>query len=78
MATFTREQIDAITIGTKITRGIDDRWSEPRPVVSIHAKQNDIHGKLFVCGYTTYGEGAQLSFSIKEGDESDARHYRIG
>jgi len=76
--TFTREQVDAITIGTMITRGIDDRWSDPHPVVSIHAKQNDIEGKLFVCGYTTYGEDAQMSFSIKEGDPTDFRHYRIG
>lgn len=74
---FTREQVDAITIGTKITRGIDGRWGNTHPVVSIHAKQEDIHGKLFVCGYTSYGEGSAMSFSIKEGDPSDFRHYRI-
>ncbi len=77
--TITREQIDAIKVGhTKIAHGIDGRFGDATLVVDIHAKQDDIHGKLFVCGYRQYGENARISFSIKEGDASDARHYRIG
>lgn len=76
--TFTREQIDAIEIGkTQLVWGINGRFGEPRLVVSIHAKQEDVKGKLFVCGYTTHGDNGRISFSIKEGDAVDARHYRI-
>lgn len=78
MTTFTREQIDTIEIGnTKIAHGINGRFSEATTVVDIFAKCEDIHGKLFVCGYRQYGEGARISFSIKEGDEIDALYYRI-
>lgn len=76
MTTFTRQQIDSIAVGqTKIAAGIDGRFGEATPVVSIHAKQDDIHGKLFVCGYRQYGDNAQMSFSLKEG-ETD-RFHRI-
>jgi hypothetical protein len=76
MTTYTRQQIDAITPGTtRIAQGIDGRYGEATLVTSLHAKQEDIHGKLFVCGYRQYGEGAQMSFSIKEGE--DDRFTRI-
>lgn len=76
--TFTRQQIESIEIGsTKVAHGIDGRFGEATTVVEIYAKKEDIKGKLFVCGYRQYGEGARMSFSIKEGDEVDARHYRI-
>lgn len=78
MTAFTRDQIDAIEIGTtKVAHGINGRFGEATTVVEIYAKREDIHGKLFVCGYRQYGEGARISFSIKEGDATDARHYRI-
>ena len=68
--TYTREQIDGITVGkTKIAAGCDGRFGEPTVVVSIHAKQEDIHGKLFVCGYRRFGDNACISFSVKEGEE---------
>ena len=74
--TFTRAQIESIAIGsTKIAQGIDGRFGEATTVVDIHAKQDDICGKLFVCGYRQYGEGAMISFSVKEGD--DGRFIRI-
>ena len=76
--TFTTDQINAIQPGvTEISHGVDGRWGEYRKVVSIHAKRNDIEGNLFVCGYTTFGDNAQLSFSIKANDPFDFRHYRI-
>lgn len=76
--TFTREQIDAIQVGkTQIAWGIDGRFGEYREVISVHAKQDDIHGKLFVCGYCEHGDNGAISFSIKEGDALDARIYRI-
>lgn len=75
---FTRDQINRIQPGTKLARSIDGKvFSPPEEVLSLHAKANDIHGKLFVCGYTRFGGDAQMSFSIKEGDETDARIYRI-
>lgn len=78
MTTYTRAQIDAIQPGrTLIAMGIDGRFSEATVVTSIHAKRNDIHGKLFVCGYRQFGEGGQMSFSVKEGEESDFRHTKI-
>jgi len=78
MHTFTREQIAAIEIGrTKIAMGIDGRFGEATPVVEIYARRDDIHGKLFICGYREYGAGARMSFSIKEGEESDFRHNKI-
>jgi hypothetical protein len=73
---FTRQQIDAIKVGTMIAQGIDGRFGEATAVTSIHAKQDDIHGKLFVCGYRQYGDNAQMSFSVKEGE--DGRFIRIG
>jgi hypothetical protein len=77
-ATFTRQQIEAIAIGkTLVTPCFDGRFGEATLVTSIHAKQDDIHGKLFVCGYRQYGEGAQMSFSVKEGEEI-GRFIRLG
>lgn len=70
MTTFTRAQIEAIQPGrTLIAQGIDGRFGEATVVTSIHAKQDDINGKLFVCGYRQYGEHAQMSFSVKEGED---------
>ena len=79
MTTFTRAQIDAIAIGTTtIAQSIDGlHFGKATPVVSIHAKREDIHGKLFVCGYRDFGGNAQISFSVKEGDPTDSRLTRI-
>lgn len=66
MTTFTRQQIEAIEVGTTVAGFYP---SEFTPVVSIHAKKEDIHGKLFVCGYRQCGDNAQISFSVKEGEE---------
>ena len=77
MVTFSREQVDALKVGSLIASGIDGRFGEPRPVTRIFAKGHDVKGFLYVCGYTTFGEGAEISFSIKEGDATDARLYRI-
>ncbi len=74
--TFTRQQIEAIEVGkTMVQAGFDGRYGEATVVTSIHAKQEDIYGKLFVCGYRQYGDNAQMSFSIKEGD--DDRFIRL-
>lgn len=76
--TFTRAEIDAIEIGkTKVAMGIDGRFGEATLVTKIYAKQDDIYGKLFVCGYRQFGDRAEMSFSVKEGEESDYRHNRI-
>ncbi len=69
MATFTRKQIESIAVGTTIAQGMDGRFGEATCVTSIHAKRYDIGGKLFVCGYRQYGDNAQISFSVKEGEE---------
>lgn len=70
MTTFTRQQIESIEVGaTLVAMGIDGRFGEATPVTSIHAKQDDISGKLFVCGYRQYGQAAQMSFSVKEGED---------
>jgi hypothetical protein len=78
MTTFTRAQVDSITAGkTRLTRVWDGRRGTTETVTSMHAKQDDIHGKLFVCGYTTHGDTGHISFSIKEGDALDGRLYEI-
>lgn len=69
MTTFTREQIENINVGSMIACGIDGHFGEATPVTSIHAKRDDVHGKLFVCGYRQYGDNAQMSFSVKEGEQ---------
>ena len=76
---FTREEIEAIEVGkTKIAAGLGaGTFGAPTLVTSIHAKAEDVAGKLFVCGYRQFGEGASISFSIKEGDQLDGRIYRI-
>ena len=62
---FTRAEVDSIKVGSVI----DGYIGRPSPVVSIFAKENDVHGKLFVCGYQKHGDsGGSISFSIKEGD----------
>lgn len=72
-------QVDAIAVGTSIAFSLNGCFGEPTEVESIHAKQDDIHGKLFVNGYRRYGRAGKglMSFSIKEGDETCARFYRI-
>jgi hypothetical protein len=74
---FSRKQIEAIEVGSKIAAGWNGLFSEASEVLSIHAKQEDIAGKLFVCGYRAFGEDASISFSIKEGDALDAKLYKI-
>jgi hypothetical protein len=73
---YSRTQIDSIQVGrTLVQQGIDGRYGEPTVVTSVHVKQNDIHGKLFVCGYRQFGPGASISFSLKEGE--DDRFVRL-
>lgn len=74
---FTRQQIEAIEVGTKIAFGIDGNFGPATKVVEILAKREDIHGKLFVCGYRDHGDHARISFSIKEDDATDARFYQV-
>ena len=74
---FTREQIEAIDVGTEIAWGMGGRFGAMTKVVEIFAKREDVQGKLFVCGYREFGEGARISFSIKEGSETDAKHYLV-
>jgi hypothetical protein len=78
---FTRAEVDSIVVGkTKLQWGLGyGRFGEPKEVTRIFAKRDDIHGKLFVCGYHKHSEdtGSEMSFSIKEGSEADARLYRI-
>lgn len=78
----TRQDIDSIQIGTLLAFCLDgDTCSKPRKVVEIFARACDVHGKLFVCGYTEFGPTSRISFSLKEGDpsECDARgfYYRL-
>jgi hypothetical protein len=37
-------------------------------VTEITAKSTDINGKWFVCYYVQYGDNAQMSHSLKEGE----------
>jgi hypothetical protein len=74
---FTRDQVDSIQIGSMIAQGWDGRFGKPTKVVEIFAKREDVHGKLFVCGYREYGPNAKISFSIKEGDKTDAKIYKL-
>lgn len=48
-------------------------FPEPRRVVRIYARKDDIHGKAFVCYYTEFGDGASISESAKE----DEMHFSI-
>lgn len=75
---FTRDQIDSIEPGMMLIRKFGGRRTEPARIVSLHAKKDDIAGKLFVCGYAEHGENAQMSFSIKEGDAYDFSAYEFG
>lgn len=76
--TFTRQQIETINVGTKIAFGLGDgRFGQFSPVVEITCRREDINGKLFVHGYREFGHNARMSFSIKEGSDTDARLYRI-
>src|SRR5687767_11658246 len=78
MPGFTREQVNSISVGyTHLRWGIDRPHGDPKVVTNIHAKREDIHGKLFVCGYIEFGPTSQISFSIKEGDEGDFKRYEI-
>lgn len=71
---FTREEVDSIKIGSIL----DGPFRKPSEVLRIFAKDNDVHGRLFVCGYQRHGDaGGSISFSIKEGDTLDASLYRI-
>lgn len=75
---MTREEIEHLKVGDKLqmTYDIDchgqilprAQWAEAREITHIYARREDIHGRLFVCFYTTFGENAQISGSIKEGE----------
>lgn len=73
-----REQIQKLKVGDFIQSTLDvepftgklkesARWSQPRKIVEIICKKNDVNGKIFVIGYTDFGPNSQISFSIKEG-----------
>ena len=70
---ITRDEINSIVVGTMLQTtlnlaGDGAHWSEPRPVTSIFALQDDIAGKRFICGYTQFGPTSEISFSVKEGE----------
>jgi hypothetical protein len=62
----TRNDIANLKVGDFAPSGFTD----PRRVVETTARRDDIHGKLFVCYYTEFGENARMSGSAKE-DEMD-------
>lgn len=77
MPAFTRAQMDSIDVGTMLQWSLTgEHYSAPRRVVEI-TMRSDIHGRMLVCGYTSHGDNASISFSIKEGDELDGKLYRI-
>jgi len=82
---MTRFEIENLQVGDSLESTFDiegftgklkpnARFTKPRKVVEIVTKRNDIEGKLFVVGYTQFGDTSTISFSIKEGDEM----YRKG
>ncbi|MGD9670272.1 MAG: hypothetical protein AB7U75_14740 [Hyphomicrobiaceae bacterium] len=76
--TFTREQIEAVDLGTRIAYSIDGvSFSEATEVVEITARGEDVHGNLFVCGYRKFGPTSRISFSVKENNATDFRLTRI-
>lgn len=62
--TPTREQIDNLMVGDIVP----NCFGELRPITTIHAKREDINGKLFACFYTKFGDNSALSGSLKEGE----------
>lgn len=64
IATPTREDIENIKVGDLVPNCFG-KWSV---VTSITARSTDIHGKLFVCLYTKFGERSTMSGSFKEGE----------
>lgn len=60
----TREEIAAIEVGSEAP----DAFGKLARVVEITARKEDIHGKLFICYYTTWSENARMSNSMKEGE----------
>jgi hypothetical protein len=77
--TFTADQVNAIAPSkTEIAWSLNGIHFGPfEPVTEIFARSSDVDGKRFVCGYRRFGDNSQISFSIKEGSESDARFYRL-
>jgi len=67
---FTREQIESVKVGSYLIRG-----REKVKVTEIFARQEDTKGKLFVVGYAEHGPNATMSFSLKEGENSELCFY---
>jgi len=87
---LTRDDIGRIKVGTMISYTYDvvsggrqgtfaakptARWSEPRRVVGVFAREDDVMGLAFVCFYVEFneGEGGMWSYSAGEHDT----HVRI-
>lgn len=51
----------------------DARWGYVERIVSIDAVGDNIHGKAYCCFTTTYGDGASITGSIAEGEQT----YRL-
>ena len=76
-APLTRDDIARIRVGATVSMTFETahgvplagaRWSPPRRVTRVFARQDDLRGRAFVCFYTEYGERAEISASAKEGD----------
>jgi hypothetical protein len=75
--TFTREQIEAIDVGTRLAFSPVGVFTKSYEVVKITARDDDVHGKRYVLGYFRFTENSEMSFSIKEGSEVDATIYKL-
>ena len=82
---LTRDDIGRIKVGTMISYTYDvvsggrqgtfaakptARWSEPRRVVGVFAREDDVLGLAFVCFYVEFNEGGngRRSYSVSQGD----------
>jgi hypothetical protein len=60
----TRAEVASLKAGDLII----NPFGKPARVTRIHARGEDIHGKLYACYYVEWGEGSTISDSIKEGE----------
>ncbi len=60
----TRAEVESLAVGDEVL----DCFGNLRRVVDIHARRDDVSGKLFACFYQDFGNGSTISGSIKEGE----------
>lgn len=60
----TRDQVNSLKVGD-LALDCFGRWST---VVEITCRRDDIHGRRFVCFYTSFGPTSRISASMKEGE----------